>query len=252
LSGKKCNLLHYLELICRMKLDVLAFGAHPDDVEISVGGLLIAEARKGRITGIVDLTRGELGTRGTPELRDEESAAAARIMGLGMRMNLGLPDGMFENNHASRLKVIEVLRRYRPDVVITNAPHDRHPDHGRAAQLVLDACFLSGLRKIQIPDAPEPWRPLIVYQYMQFYQHKPDLIYDITEVQPIKIEAIRAHRSQFYDPNSSEPETLIASKHFLENLSARASEYGIQAGFLYGEPLKLVRPGGIKDIKVLY
>jgi bacillithiol biosynthesis deacetylase BshB1 len=236
-----------------MKLDMLAFGAHPDDVEISVGGLLIAEARKGRLTGVVDLTRGELGTRGTPEIREKEADAASAILGLSMRLNLGMPDGMFENNHENRLKVIEIIRRYRPDVVITNAPHDRHPDHGKAARLVSEACFLAGLHKVETPAvAHGPWRPGIVYQYMQFYHFTPDLIYDISEVHELKMQAIKAHKSQFYDPDSNEPETLIASRHFFDNLTARASEYGLQAGFSHGEPLKVMRPPGIKDIKSLF
>jgi bacillithiol biosynthesis deacetylase BshB1 len=235
-----------------MKIDILAFGAHPDDVEIGIGGLLIAEALKGRTTGIVDLTRGEMGTRGTPEIRSLEADEAARIMGLSLRLNLGFADGKFENNHETRLRVIEVLRMYRPDVVIAGAPTDRHPDHGRASQLVLEACFLSGLRKIQLPEQTDPWRPTVMYQYMQFYQFKPDLIYDISEVFEKKLLAIKAHKSQFFDPDSTEPETLIASKHYFDNLHSRASEYGIQAGFAYGEPLRCVRPAGVKDITALY
>ena len=236
-----------------MKLDILAFGAHPDDIEISIGGMLISEVRQGKRVGMVDLTRGEMGTRGTPEIRDEEARIAAEIMGVAVRENLGFDDGLFEINAANTFKVIDVIRRFQPDIVITNAPYDRHPDHGRAASLVAEACFLSGLFKMQAPDVnTDAWRPRSVYQYMQFVQHTPDFIYDISDVIEEKIACIKAHKSQFWDPESIEPETLIASKHFFTNLASRASEYGIQAGFEYGEPLRTIRYPGVKSLDALW
>ena len=236
-----------------MKLDILAFGAHPDDIEISCAGTLISEARKGKKIGLVDLTRGEMGTRGTVEIRDQEAIDAAKIIGAVVRENLGLPDTRFVNDDETKAKVIGLIRKYQPEIVITNAPHDRHPDHGRAATLVVESCFLAGLQKWQMPGIPaNPWRPKCVYQYMQFYQNPFDFVYDISDTMEEKLESIRAHRSQFWDPKSQEPETLIASKHFFDNITSRASEYGIQAGFSYGEPFIAVRPIGLRDLSELY
>jgi len=235
-----------------MKLDILAFGAHPEDVEISAGGTLCAEAAKGKSVGIVDLTLGEMGTRGTPEIRLKEAKQAADIIGCKMRSNLELPDCFFEINYETTLKVIDIIRKYKPDIVLINAPHDRHPDHGRASKLVLEACFLSGLTKVISNDnSLKPWRPLNIYHYMQFYQHKPDFIYDITGFMDKKLACIKAHKSQFWDPESNEPETLIASKHFYDNLAARASEYGLQSGFSFGEPFIAARILGVKDLSSL-
>jgi len=236
-----------------MKLDILAFGAHPDDIEISAGGMLISEVRKGRKIGLVDLTRGEMGTRGTAEIRAKEADDAARIIGASVRINLEMPDATFELNQENKMKIIDVIRTYRPDIVIANSPSDRHPDHGRAAQLVIESCFLSGLEKMIVPGShTEAWRPKAVYQYMQFYHHEPDFIYDISEVNEEKIKCILAHKSQFYDPDSKETQTVIASKQFKDNLSCRASEYGMQAGFSYGEPFMAVRTIGVKDIMMLF
>lgn len=232
-----------------MKLDILAFGAHPDDIEISCAGMLISEVKKGRKVGLVDLTLGEMGTRGTPELRLKEAADAAQIIGASMRTNLKLPDTRFEINDASRARIIDLLRIHQPEIVITNAPSDRHPDHGRAASLVVESCFLAGLVKWQFDGiATEAWRPKAVYQYMQFYQHVPNFTYDISAYIDLKMESIKAHRSQFWDPDSLEPETLIASKHFLDNIVSRASEYGLQAGFAFGEPFIALRTLGVDDI----
>jgi bacillithiol biosynthesis deacetylase BshB1 len=236
-----------------MKLDILAFGAHPDDVEISAAGMLISEANRGKSVGIIDLTRGELGTRGTPEIRKLEAEHAAKIIGAKVRLDLGLPDGLFELSNENKFLIIEQIRKYKPDIVISNAPSDRHPDHGRAAQLVVEACFLAGLRQLKLPESNlEPWRPLAVYQYMQFYHHVPHFIYDVSEVMDQKIESVLAHKSQFYNPESTEPETVIASPQFKDNLWARASEYGLQAGFRYGEPFMVVRTPGVKDLFSLY
>ena len=233
-----------------MKLDLLAFGAHPDDVEISAGGLLCSEVQKGKKVGIVDLTLGELGTRGNPEIRRAEANKAAVIIGCEIRENLAMRDGFFSVDETHLLQVIEVIRKYKPEIVIANAPYDRHPDHGRASTLLKEACFLAGLRKIDTNQ--EVWRPKAVYQYMQFYLHKPDFVYDISHVLKQKLECILAHTSQFYNPESNEPETVIASKHFKENLTARASEYGLQAGFEFGEPFMCSRPMGVKNILDFY
>lgn len=236
-----------------MKLDILAFGAHPDDVEISAGGMLISEARKGKKVGIIDLTLGEMGTRGTVEIRRREAAEAARIMQLSVRENLEIADGFIETNATNLEKVIRAIRKYQPDVVITNAPNDRHPDHGHAASLVVDACFKSGLRKYIVDGTGDnAWRPKVVYQYMQFYIHKADFIYDVSDVMEEKLACILAHESQFYNPNSNEPPTLIASRQFKEHLKARSLEYGLQAGFEYGEPFIVLRPLGVKDLGGLY
>ncbi len=236
-----------------MKLDILAFGAHPDDVEISAGGMLISEARKGKKVGIIDLTLGEMGTRGTVEIRKKEAAEAARIMQLSVRENLEIADGFIETNATNLEKVIRAIRKYQPDVVITNAPNDRHPDHGHAASLVVDACFKSGLRKYIVDGTGDnAWRPKVVYQYMQFYIHKADFIYDVSDVMEEKLACILAHESQFYNPNSNEPPTLIASRQFKEHLKARSLEYGLQAGFEYGEPFIVLRPLGVKDLGGLY
>lgn len=229
-----------------MKLDLLAFGAHPDDVEISAGGLLCSEVKKGQKVGIIDLTLGELGTRGNPEIRLKEAEKAAEIIGCSIRENLKMRDGFFIIDESHTLQIIEVIRKYKPEIVIANAPYDRHPDHGRASTLLKEACFLAGLRKIDTNQAV--WRPKAVYQYMQFYLHKPDFVYDISHVMQQKLDCILEHESQFYNPNSDEPETVIASKHFKENLTARASEYGLQAGFEFGEPFMCLRPMGVKDI----
>ncbi|MFN5371635.1 MAG: bacillithiol biosynthesis deacetylase BshB1, partial [Bacteroidia bacterium] len=174
-----------------MKLDILAFGAHPDDIEISAGGMLIAEARKGKKIGLIDLTRGEMGTRGTAEIRDVESLNAMKIIGAVLRENLNMRDAFIETNSENLEKAIRVIRKYQPDIVLTNAPSDRHPDHGHAASLVVDACFKSGLRKYLVDGTGEnAWRPKVIYQYMQFYHHKPDFIYDVSETIDEKLQSV--------------------------------------------------------------
>lgn len=235
------------------KLDILAFGAHPDDVEISAGGMLISEVKQGKKVGIIDLTYGELGTRGTVEIRKKEAEAAAEIIGCAVRENLGFKDGFFQNDEAHQRIVIAAIRKYRPEIVIVNSPDDRHPDHGRASALVKESAFLSGLRKIITgkEDGSDAWRPKAIYAYMQFYQFKADFVYDISHVMEEKMACILAHKSQFYDPNSTEPPTLIASEHFRDNLISRASEYGLQAGFRYGEPFKTFRLPGIQSLQHL-
>lgn len=236
-----------------MKLDILAFGAHPDDIEISIGGTLIAEVKQGKKVGLIDLTRGEMGTRGTVEIRNEESKDAQRIIGAVVRENLEMPDAFLETNALNLEKVIRMIRKYQPDIVITNAPSDRHPDHGHGASLVVEACFKAGLRKYLVDGTGDnAWRPQAIYQYMQFYHHKPDFIYDIGEVMEEKLACVFAHKSQFFNPESTEPETVIASPQFKENIRARASEFGLQAGFKFGEPLMVIRIPGVKSLSDLF
>ena len=236
-----------------MKLDILAFGAHPDDIEISAGGMLISEAKLGRKIGLVDLTRGEIGTRGTPEIRDVESLNSMKIIGALVRENLNLRDAYIETNSENLEKVIRLIRKYQPEVVITNAPSDRHPDHGHAASLVVEACFKAGLRKYLVDGTGEnAWRPKVVYQYIQFYLHKPDFIYDISHTIDDKLRSVLAHASQFYNPDSLEPQTTIASIQFRESIKARAIEFGLQAGFDYGEPYLVLRPIGVNSLMELH
>lgn len=229
-----------------MKLDILAFGAHPDDVELCCGGTLIKHVNAGKKVGIIDLTRGEMGTRGTAEERVKESAAAAAIIGASVRENLGLRDGFLSaENEKDLLAVIRVLRKYRPDVVIANAKEDRHPDHGRGSALVSRAVFLSGLVKIETSDngvEQHAWRPGKVYHYMQYRYRKPDFVVDISDVFERRKEAILAYSSQFYDPDSNEPETLISTSRFQNFLESRAKEYGSIIEKEYGEGFETDTP----------
>lgn len=223
------------------KLDVLAIAAHPDDTELSCSGTLAALVKQGLKVGVVDLTRGEMGSRGTPEKRLLEAARAAEILGLTVRENLWLPDCGLDNSETHRLKIIEVVRRYRPEVCFINAPDDRHPDHGNAARLTIDALFYAGLRKIESYDEngelQEPWRPFHTMHYMQDRTFTPNLIFDISETIDIKEEAILAFESQFNVTNpGQEPETYISSTGFFEQLRSRARHYGHQIGVKYGEP----------------
>ncbi|MEZ5014541.1 MAG: bacillithiol biosynthesis deacetylase BshB1 [Chitinophagales bacterium] len=221
-----------------MKLDILAFGAHPDDVELSCSGTLLMEIHKGKKAGIIDLTAGEMGSRGTAEIRAHEAEDARKILGAEMRRNLHLPDAQFENNHANRLEVIRMIRAYRPTYVLCNAIGDRHPDHGRSAQLVEEACFLSGLIKIETEwegNAQIAYRPQLVLHYIQDRYIHPDIVIDISAVWEQRMESIRAHRSQFYDPDSGEPETYISSKGFFDGIERRAREMGRSCGYMYAE-----------------
>jgi len=221
-----------------MKLDILAFGAHPDDVEMSCGATLAKEISKGKKAGIIDLTRGELGTRGSAELRDEEAAAAAKILGISARENLDLGDGFFSNDKASQMELIKMIRKYRPEIVFCNAIRDRHIDHGKGSALASDACFLSGLRKIETSldgELQEAWRPKQVLHYIQWEEITPDVVVDISGFMDIKMEAIRAYKSQFYDPNSKEPITHTATKNMLESLQYRHQNLGRLIGTDFGE-----------------
>lgn len=220
------------------KLEVLAFGAHPDDVELSCSGTLMHHIALGHKVGIVDLTEGELGTRGNVPLRYQESAAASAIMGISYRENLRLPDGFINNSREFQLKVIYAIRKYQPEVILTNALEDRHPDHGNACLLVQEACFLAGLRKIETLDLDlpqDPWRPKAVFNYIQDRFIKPDLIVDITPYWERKVKSIMAYQSQFYNPNSNEPGTYISSKLFNDNITSRHQELGRLAGVQFAE-----------------
>ncbi len=234
-----------------MKLDLLAFGAHPDDVELSCAGTMIFHREAGFKTGIIDLTPGELGTRGNSEIRAKEAATASKILGLSARENLNMRDGYFEINEENKLAIVKMLRKYRPEIVLANAPHDRHPDHGRASKLVSDACFLSGLIKVSTAmdgKEQEVWRPKTVYHYIQDRRIDPDFIIDVTQVMEKRIAAIMSFSSQFYNPDSKEPDTAISSKQFLEGLTSRALEFGRLIGTEYGEGFVVERTPGIKNL----
>ena len=216
-----------------MKLDILVMAAHPDDAELAVAGTIVDAIANGKKVGIVDFTRGELGTRGTPEIRLAESAAASQVLGIHARENLELADGFFQNDRESQMKLIEVIRKYQPDIVLANALEDRHPDHGKGAALAIDACFLSGLRKIE--TGLPAWRPKHVYHYIQDRYLEPDFVIDISAHWEKKEAAIRAFKSQFFDPNSTEPASYISSPDFLHFIEARAKEMGHKIGVKYGE-----------------
>ncbi len=227
-----------------MKLDILAFGAHPDDVELGCAGTILKEIALGKTVGIVDLTRGELGTRGSADLRDQEAAAAAKILGVSVRENLRFKDGFFVNDEAHQLEVIQMIRKYQPEIVLCNAIEDRHIDHTKGSQLVSDACFLSGLMKIETQldgQAQQAWRPKLVYHYIQWKDIKPDFVVDITGFTDKKVDSILAYRSQFYDPNSNEPESPITSKNFLESLNYRSRDLGRLVGVEHAEGFTVER-----------
>lgn len=221
-----------------MKLDILAFGVHPDDVELGCAGTLMAAIDQGKKVGIVDLTRGELGTRGTPASRKQEAAAAAKIMGVDSRENLEMADGFFVNDEAHQRKIIALIRKYQPDIILANAPEDRHPDHGRSAKLVSDASFLSGLRKIETTYdgiIQNVWRPAYTFHYMQDRFIQPSFVIDITPFMERKMEAVLAYSTQFASADMSEPQTYISSPQFLEIVKARALMLGKRIGVGYAE-----------------
>ena len=221
-----------------MKLDILAFGAHPDDVELSCSGLLLIEAKRGKKIGIIDLTEGELGSRGDAFTRKEESTNASEILGVQVRENLGLEDGFFVNDKFSQLKVIQIIRKYQPDLILCNAPHDRHPDHGKGAKLIADAFFLSGLVKIETfenGEQQQPWKPSYLFNYIQDTYLEPDFIVDITPVFDTKLSSIKAYTTQFFNPQVDGPETYISKPAFLENLIGFNRLMGKKIGVEYGE-----------------
>ncbi len=234
-----------------MKLDILAFGAHPDDVELGCGATLAKEVAKGKKVGIIDLTRGELGTRGTAETRDAEAKAAAEILGVHVRENLGFADGFFVNDKPHQLEIIKILRKYQPDVVLCNAIEDRHIDHGKGSSLVSDACFLSGLLKIETElggDNQSHWRPKQVYHYIQWKNLDPDIAVDVTGYIDLKMKSVLAYQTQFYDPDSKEPETPISSKNFTDSVKYRARDLGRIIGTEYAEGFNVERHAAVDSL----
>ncbi|AFK01581.1 LmbE family protein [Emticicia oligotrophica DSM 17448] len=234
-----------------MKLDLVVLAAHPDDAEMSCGGTIASAIAQGKKVGIIDFTRGELGTRGTPEIRAAEAAAASKILDISVRENLGFRDGFFKNDEEHQMKLIAAIRRYQPEIVLANAIEDRHPDHGKGAALAIDACFYSGLRMIKTFDFDGSeqlaWRPKALYNYIQDRFIKPDLVVDISKYWDLKEASIRAYRSQFYDPNSKEPESYLTSPEFLEFLKARSQEMGHMIGAKFGEGYTKTKMIGITD-----
>ena len=236
-----------------MKLDILVMAVHPDDAELSCAGTIASHIAAGKKVGIVDFTQGELGTRGTPAIRLAESEAATEILGLHARENLGFRDGFSVNDETHQRMLMEVIRRYQPDIVLANAMDDRHPDHGRAAKLAIDACFYSGLRMVETIDRllgtpQQAWRPKAVYHYIQDRYLEPDFVFDITPFWSIKDQAVRAFRSQFHDPTSSDPESYLSSPDFLLFVEARARDMGHKIGVTYGEGFTMARPPGVRDL----
>jgi bacillithiol biosynthesis deacetylase BshB1 len=228
------------------QLDVLIICAHPDDAEISVGGCILKWVKEGKKVGIVDLTMGERGSRGSGELRLEEAKEASKRLDISIRENLQMPDCFFEHNEANKLQVIDIIRKYRPTIVLTNALSDRHPDHARAAKLVADASFYSGLAKIE--TSFNSWRPKACYHFNQDYYNEPDFVIDITDFIDEKIQVLHAFKSQFYDPASVEPETPISGSDFFDFIRARARDFGRPAGYKYAEGFMRSRTFGVKDL----
>lgn len=235
-----------------MKLHILAFAAHPDDVELGCSGTLIKHQQSGLKTGVIDLTQGELGTRGSAIIRSQEAASASKILQLSARENLGFADGFFKNDQEHLLPIIQKIRKYTPEIVLANAIDDRHPDHGRAAKLVADACFYAGLIKIKTSDEngveQQAWRPKSLYHYIQYNYIKPDFVIDISNEMDAKIKAVLAYSSQFYNPDSNEPETPISSMAFLNGLKERASDLGRMIGVNYAEGFTTTRLIGVNRL----
>ena len=237
-----------------MKLDILAFGAHPDDVELSCAGTLSKEISTGKKVGIIDLTHGELGTRGSAKIRDEEATKAAEILGVTIRENLGFADGFFMNDKKHQLEIIKVLRKYQPEIVLCNAIDDRHIDHSKGSKLVSDACFLSGLVKVKTQleaKQQNKWRPKQVYHYIQWKNIKPDFVVDITGFMNVKKEAVLAYSSQFYNPNSKDLESPITSKNFLESIEYRAKDLGRIVGVDFAEGFTTERYVAVESLSKL-
>jgi bacillithiol biosynthesis deacetylase BshB1 len=227
-----------------MKLDILAFGAHPDDVELGCSGTIAKEISLGKKVGIIDLTRGELGTRGTAQTRDEEASVAAKILGVSVRENLNFRDGFFVNDEAHQLEIIKMIRKYQPEIVLCNAITDRHIDHGKGSKLVSNACFLSGLSKIETElnsERQSHFRPKLVYHYIQWENIEPDFVVDISGFMNVKMESVKAYKTQFYDPNSNEPNTPITSKNFLNSIEYRAMDLGRLVGVEHAEGFTVER-----------
>ncbi len=237
-----------------MKLDILAFGVHPDDVELSCAGVLLVEKNNGKKTGIIDLTAGELGTRGNAETRKAEATNAAMILGVDIRENLGMADAFFQNDEAHQRQIITALRAYRPEIILCNAPEDRHPDHGRSSGLVSDAAFLSGLIKIETTqngNSQEAWRPKYVFRYIQDRMLQPDFVIDITSVFEQKIEAIKAYKTQFHNGGTDGPETYISSPDFLDSVVYRHKWFGKMIGVKYAEGFISDKIVGLKNFDAI-
>lgn len=235
-----------------MKLDILAIGAHPDDVELGCGGTLAKMISENKKVGILDLTEGELGTRGTALTRKSEAEEAMKILSIAYRENLKFRDGFFKNDDTHQIELIKVIRKYKPDIVLANAVNDRHPDHGKAAKLVYDACFLSGLLKIQTSYngvTQDKWRPKHIFNYIQWNEEKPDFIIDISHFLDKKLEACMAYKTQFYDPNSLEPNTPITSINFKKSIIYRAENLGRLIGCDAGEGFTSQKWIGLKDFE---
>ncbi len=237
-----------------MKLDILAFGVHPDDVELSCAGALLVEQKNGKKTGIIDLTAGELGTRGSGEIRKMEAAEAAKILGVAIRENLEMADGFFQNDEAHQRKVITAIRTFQPEVILCNAPDDRHPDHGRSSKMVADAAFLSGLMKIETAVngvVQKSWRPKYVFRYIQDRMLQPDFVIDITDVFEQKIEAIRAYKTQFHNSDLDEPQTYISTPDFLDSVIYRHKWFGKMIGVKYAEGFISEKMIGLKNFDAI-
>ena len=234
-----------------MKLDILAIAAHPDDIELACSGTLASHRDQGYKVGILDLTQGEMGTRGTPEIRLQESDDSARILGLSARENLGFKDIYFKDDLAHQEAIAKVIRKYQPEIVLANAIRDRHPDHGKGGSLASHACFISGLRKLETEIdgvAQEPWRPKFVYHYIQNEYIEPDLVVDVSDYWEIKKNSILAFKSQFHNPDSKEPESFISSPEFLDFIEARSRELGHKINVKYGEGFTVERVAGVKNL----
>jgi bacillithiol biosynthesis deacetylase BshB1 len=234
-----------------MKLDILAIGAHPDDVELGCGATLAKEISNGKTVGILDLTRGELGTRGTAEIRDVEATNAAEILGVAFRENLGLQDGFFVNDRDSQMKIIKIIRKYRPEIVLCNAIDDRHIDHGKGSKLASDSCFLSGLAKVKTNidgNNQGAWRPKQVYHYIQWKDLSPDFVIDVSGFLEKKLQAVFAYESQFHKKDANEPETPISSTNFRDSISYRAQDLGRLIGVAHAEGFNVERYVGVKSL----
>ena len=235
-----------------MKLDILVLAAHPEDTELGCGGTIARQIALGNKVGIIDFTRGELGTRGTLETRDSEAAESAKILGVSARENLNLRDGYFQNTKESQHVVAGAIRKYRPEIILANAVHDRHPDHGKGSELAYDASFMAGLIKVETYDdvgkLQQPWRPKVIYHYIQSQLIPPDFVVDVSDYWDTKMAAIRAFKTQFYNPTSSEPQTYISTPAFLNMLEARGTEFGHGIGVKYGEGFTVRRFPGVKNL----
>lgn len=238
-----------------MKLDILVIAAHPDDAELSCSGTIAAHIAKGHKVGILDLTKGEMGTRGTPETRLQESAEASKILNLSARENLSFRDAFFVNDEAHQMEIVKIIRKYQPEIVLANAITDRHPDHPKGSEVASQACFISGLRMVETDHEglqQEAWRPKYVYHYIQNNYIKPDFVFDISEFWETKLESIKAFKSQFYDPNNQEPASFISSLEYFKFIEARAREFGHMINVQYGEGFTVEKMVGVKDLFDLY